>query len=259
MRDRKTGRIIWYLFSAVLIKWGVEIAVATFALSCDLRSSMGIGAISALITIPMIAWIYRKDQGRYEKEQESWWKYKASSGCRMWVLMLVCAVTACIAMNDILMLMNMQRLSRVYQSTEQVIYSAPRWLQMIGAGILAPIAEELVYRGMTYRRMRESLTAMQAGIFVSILFGVGHGNLPQGLYAMVLGLLLACIYEKFRNIAAPILFHIVVNITSLLFSWYGGFDWILESEGKTVGITMMATLITVVIYVKIKNMRQEIR
>ena len=99
-------------------------------------------------------------------------------------------------------------------------------------GILAPVAEELVYRGMIYRRMRESLTAVQAGVFVSILFGVGHGNLPQGLYAMVLGLLLACIYEKFRNIAAPILFHIVVNITSLLLSWYGGFEWILGTEGK---------------------------
>ena len=40
MRDRKTGRIIWYLFSAVLVKWGVEIAVATFALSCGLHSNM---------------------------------------------------------------------------------------------------------------------------------------------------------------------------------------------------------------------------
>ena len=52
MRDRKTGRIIWYLFSAVLVKWGVEIAVATFALSCGLHSNMGIGAISSIITIP---------------------------------------------------------------------------------------------------------------------------------------------------------------------------------------------------------------
>ena len=238
MRDRKTGRIIWYLFSAVLIKWGVEIAVATFALSCGLRSNMGIGAVSSIITIPMIAWIYRKDQGRYEKQQESWWKYKAASRYGMWLVMIVGAVTACVAMNDIVMLMNMQRISQVYQSTEQIIYSAPRWLQLAGAGILAPVAEELVYRGMIYRRMRESLTAVQA---------------------MVLGLLLACIYEKFRNIAAPILFHIVVNITSLLLSWYGGFEWILGTEGKAVGITVLATLITVIIYVKIKNIRQEIR
>ena len=259
MRDRKTGRIIWYLFSAVLVKWGVEIAVATFALSCGLHSNMGIGAISSIITIPMIGWIYRKDQGRYEKEQESWWKYKAASGYGMWFVMLLGAVTACVAMNDIVMLMNMQKISRVYQSMEQTIYSTPRWLQMVGAGMLAPIAEELVYRGMIYRRMRESLTAMQAGVFVSILFGVGHGNLPQGLYAMVLGFLLAGIYEKFRNIAAPVLFHIVVNITSLLLSWYGGFEWILETEGKAVGITVLATLITVIIYVKIKNIRQEIR
>lgn len=99
---------------------------------------------------------------------------------------------------------------------------------------------------------------MQAGVFVSILFGVGHGNLPQGLYAMVLGFLLAGIYEKFRNIAS-VIFHIVVDITSLLLSWYGGFEWILGTEGKAVGITVLATLITVIIYVKIKNIRQEIR
>ena len=111
MRDRKTGRIIWYLFSAVLIKWGVEIAVATFALSCGLRSNMGIGAVSSIITIPMIAWIYRKDQGRYEKQQESWWKYKAASRYGMWLVMLVGAVTACVAMNDIVMLMNQPGLS----------------------------------------------------------------------------------------------------------------------------------------------------
>ena len=184
---------------------------------------------------------------------------KAASGYGMWFVMLLGAVTACVAMNDIVMLMNMQKISRVYQSMEQTIYSTPRWLQMVGAGMLAPIAEELVYRGMIYRRMRESLTAMQAGVFVSILFGVGHGNLPQGLYAMVLGFLLAGIYEKFRNIAAPVLFHIVVNITSLLLSWYGGFEWILGTEGKAVGITVLATLITVIIYVKIKNIRQEIR
>ena len=61
--------------------------------------------------------------------------------------MIVGAVTACVAMNDIVMLMNMQRISQVYQSTEQIIYSAPRWLQLAGAGILAPVAEELVYRG----------------------------------------------------------------------------------------------------------------
>ena len=181
MRDRKTGRIIWYLFSAVLIKWGVEIAVATFALSCGLRSNMGIGAVSSIITIPMIVWIYRKDQGRYEKQQESWWKYKAASRYGMWLVMIVGAVTACVAMNDIVMLMNMQRISQVYQSTEQIIYSAPRWLQLAGAGMLAPVAEELVYRGMIYRRMRESLTAVQACVSVSILFGVGHGKLPQGL------------------------------------------------------------------------------
>ena len=102
--------------------------------SCGLRSNMGIGAVSSIITIPMIAWIYRKDQGRYEKQQESWWKYKAASRYGMWLVMIVGAVTACVAMNDIVMLMNMQRISQVYQSTEQIIYSAPRWLQLAGAG-----------------------------------------------------------------------------------------------------------------------------
>ena len=57
----------------------------------------------------------------------------------MWFVMLLGAVTACVAMNDIVMLMNMQKISRVYQSMEQTIYSAPRWLQMAGAGILVGV------------------------------------------------------------------------------------------------------------------------
>ena len=33
------------------------------------QKNMGIGAVSSIITIPMIVWIYRKDQGRYEKQR----------------------------------------------------------------------------------------------------------------------------------------------------------------------------------------------
>ena len=70
MRDRKTGRIIWYLFSAVLVKWGVEIAVATFALSCGLHSNMGIGA-SIFDHYDSDDWVEStgRSQGRYEKSR----------------------------------------------------------------------------------------------------------------------------------------------------------------------------------------------
>ena len=53
--------------------------------------------------------------------------------------------------------------------------------------ILAPVGEELVFRGLTYRFARKALPFWGANILQAALFGVMHLNLFQGLYAFFLG------------------------------------------------------------------------
>ena len=57
--------------------------------------------------------------------------------------------------------------------------------------LLGPVAEEMIFRGMTYRRVKNYLGTGWAVGISSVLFGIYHGNTIQFLYAAVLGILLA--------------------------------------------------------------------
>ena len=54
--------------------------------------------------------------------------------------------------------------------------------------ILAPIGEELIFRGVTMRLARRALPFWLANIFQAVMFGIFHMNWIQGIYAFALGL-----------------------------------------------------------------------
>lgn len=82
------------------------------------------------------------------------------------------------------------------------------------AGIIGPIAEELVYRGFVLKRL-ESHGKMLAIVVSSILFGIMHGNLPQSVFACCVGFVLAYVAEEY-SIVWSILLHIINNVSSEL-------------------------------------------
>jgi membrane protease YdiL (CAAX protease family) len=82
--------------------------------------------------------------------------------------------------------------------------------------IIAPITEELVFRGMILHMSNRFLTFWGANILQAMLFGVYHQNIIQGIYAAALGLLLGIVYRKFRSIFASIFLHMVINTSSFL-------------------------------------------
>jgi membrane protease YdiL (CAAX protease family) len=77
--------------------------------------------------------------------------------------------------------------------------------------ILAPLAEELIFRGMLYRRIA-LYKGETAGILISALaFGFYHYNLVQMIFAFVLGVLFALLYRRSQTLLVPILCHAAVN------------------------------------------------
>ena len=59
---------------------------------------------------------------------------------------------------------------------------------------------------------------MVAAIISSLIFGIYHGNWIQAPYAMIIGLVCVFVYEKYKSIAAPIVFHMSANLFSVLIS-----------------------------------------
>lgn len=107
-------------------------------------------------------------------------------------------------------------------------------LMMIYTVILAPIAEELIFRGVTLRIACRAFPFWIANIIQAFLFGVFHQNMLQGCYTFVLGLFLGYICEKGGSIYHVIFFHFLFNIWGTTVS-----QWLLVEDEILQGIIII--------------------
>lgn len=84
-------------------------------------------------------------------------------------------------------------------------------LTMIYAILIAPVSEELVFRGVTLGYAKKALPVTGAVCLQAVLFGIFHLNMIQGIYAAFLGLFLGYLCEAGGSLAIPIVFHAFFN------------------------------------------------
>lgn len=92
-------------------------------------------------------------------------------------------------------------------------------LGYLAVGILAPIVEEMVFRGAVLRSLLSVFDRRWhwvAIVFSALLFGVVHLNVAQGLHAFVIGLLLGWMYYRTSSIIPGILLHWINNTVAYL-------------------------------------------
>ena len=98
-------------------------------------------------------------------------------------------------------------------------------------GVLSPLAEETVFRGITLQRLyllchekKSGKTAflLAAGLS-SLLFGIYHGSLVQGLYAAAMGFLFCLFLALGGNLFRVIVLHGGANVMTLFLSRAGTF------------------------------------
>jgi len=86
------------------------------------------------------------------------------------------------------------------------------FLSTIATLVLAPLSEELIFRGLTLHYLKKTGIAFWAANFIqAALFGISHLNPIQGIYAFLLGLVLGWLCKSFKNLTAPMLFHMLFN------------------------------------------------
>lgn len=99
-----------------------------------------------------------------------------------------------------------------YEQLFEGIMSEP-W-GYLAIGILAPVAEEMVFRGAVLRVLMRLFSRKWhwAAIALSALvFALVHGNMAQGVHAFVIGLLLGWMYYRTDSIVPGIVLHWVNN------------------------------------------------
>lgn len=91
-------------------------------------------------------------------------------------------------------------------------------LGAISAGILivivAPVAEEVFFRGFFFGGLRARLPFVWAALISGVFFGSIHlttGNVAVGVQLSVLGIVLAYLYERSGSLWSPIALHAINN------------------------------------------------
>ena len=87
---------------------------------------------------------------------------------------------------------------------------------VVCVGILVPIAEELLFRGVLYGWLRQRWRAVPCAVISAGLFALAHANFRMALQIFITGLILAALYEYSRSVVAPMLTHMAVNTISLV-------------------------------------------
>lgn len=77
--------------------------------------------------------------------------------------------------------------------------------------IVSPVAEELLFRWLLYGRISHILGVKLGVIMTAVFFGFYHGNLLQGIYAVLMGIFLALLLLWSGQILLPVLFHVAAN------------------------------------------------
>ena len=138
-----------------------------------------------------------------------------------WILVTLLGIFGGLAGNFIVILSGLiQLFPDVYEEMAEIQYSGPVWIQFLSMGLAAPIMEEILFRGLIFRRLRTYCKFPVALIVSSFIFGLCHGNILQFFYAFLLGLLMGLLYERFRTLWAPIAFHAAANLFSVAVTNY---------------------------------------
>ena len=89
-------------------------------------------------------------------------------------------------------------------------------MTFIAVSFLAPIGEELLFRGVVFSYARNALKKKWAILFQAALFGIYHLNLVQFVYALVIGYILGVLADRAGSIVPGIVLHVIINLSAYL-------------------------------------------
>ena len=184
-------------------------------------------------------WLYKKEEKKISAEQK---KERMRSLLSSALPLAGLAVFLSLFLNLLFARIEFFAFSKTYESVSEIQYSVPFIFGLLNYGIIKPIEEELVFRGLVYGRMRYYFPAVTAIPVSALLFGAYHGNMVQLTYGFLMGCLLAWSYERFQSLKASILVHGSANAAVYAISTLVSPDHLLYTMGGLVAMGVMTAV-----------------
>lgn len=201
-------KVNWLFLTTLL----VEAAVMAFMYLC---SDISLGIIESLllsqliVLVPTALFLFgtRTDPGRLIAHNRP----KFTTTLLVVVFTFLC-MPAIIAVNAFSMLF----VDNEVAGLQSYMLSVPWWQILLVVGIIGPVSEEFVFRGVIYHGYKTSQRFVGSMLLSALLFGLTHLNFNQMSYAVLVGIVSVLLLEGSGSIFYSMLFHICINTTNVV-------------------------------------------
>ncbi len=218
-KNKEILNVLWYLVVFVLIQLGVTYATLFIEMAlhpqtdADLNTTIKnllsndttlvlISVIGSVLTIALFVWRKWVVLSRTYLRSNPWFTL-------LWVVFL--GLGSILPLQWIYEQLNISLSMEMEEMFKSIMGN--RW-GYLALGILAPLAEEMVFRGAILRTLLNYFNGRMywVPIIVSaLLFGLVHGNMAQLLNAFLIGILLGWMYYRTESIVPGVVLHWVNN------------------------------------------------
>lgn len=201
-------KVNWLFLTTLL----VEAAVMAFMYLC---SDISLGIIESLllsqliVLVPAVLFMFgtKTDPGRLIAHNRP----KFTTALLVVVFTFLC-MPAIIAVNAFSMLF----VDNEVAGLQSYMLSVPWWQILLMVGIIGPVSEEFVFRGVIYHGYKTSQRFVGSMLLSALLFGLTHLNFNQMSYAVLVGIVSVLLLEGSGSIFYSMLFHICINTTNVV-------------------------------------------
>ncbi len=138
---------------------------------------------------------------------------------------------------------------------EVIEHSAPWFVNLwlvLGAAVITPFMEELVFRGLLFERLARKWNTPKAMLISSLIFGLLHAEAWLG--AALFGFLMCLVYYHTRNLWMPIILHIGNNLLVVGMIYFdSGRQVTLQDLGEGLPYYLISLLVLPVLFYFIKR------
>lgn len=130
------------------------------------------------------------------------------------------------------------------------------WLVFFIIAIVYPVLEELVFRMLACKLLQKCKLSQWYVIVISaVIFALYHGSWSQLVYQLLMGIWLAWIYLKTKNIGWTVLIHFINNAFIITYTYFtGSGNEVFNANGwSIIGAVVSAVATTLVVILLIKK------
>lgn len=173
-----------------------------------------LGCISMLIGILPLHSSFKREMDERQKQDIHAGNTKDIKDVPLYksaIITITLAITSSVAINILFIWLHLTESSETYNRVAELQYGVRLITGLILYGIISPLVEEVMFRGIIYNRIRKNCSITAAVFLSALLFGLYHGNIVQGAYGFLMGILIAYTYEQYGRFFHAFLFHASAN------------------------------------------------